>query len=171
MKREELKANFRKAARTGIEAYMFSDEIAFYEAVSDIEFLKIHMPKNPWHVRLREWLQQKKDNFKNKFRGPPGMQGYMGAMGATGAPGRNACEIMCPHCGTWNSEVNDRPNNESESVWHIPSLDPQYEGQPFGTWHCGRCGENSEWFTGAPMLIPAKDVRFAAAQTPKHPTL
>lgn len=151
---------------------MDDDEIAEDAHLSDIEWMDLYFPKKPWRVRLKEWLEQKKDNFKNKFRGPPGMHGYQGATGAKGAPGRHACEIMCPHCRTWNSEVgDDLPNNESVSKWHIPSLDPQYEGQPFGTWHCGRCGENSEWFTGAPVLIPAKDVQFAGAQTPKHPTL
>ena len=163
-----MTASFRKAARSGIESNWDNDEIHEWSHLSDEAFLNLFFPKLPWRVRLRNWWLQKKQNFANKFRGPPGMQGACGMMGA---PGRHACEIMCPHCHTWNSEVGNWPTNKSVSTWHIPSLDPQYEGQPFGTWHCGRCGENSEWFTGAPMLIPAKDVRYAEAQTPKHPTL
>lgn len=167
-KREELAATFMKLRRDAIEYDWTDDEREDFAEMSDREFLDLHCPKQPWRFRLRHWWNEQKDIFKNKFRGVPGMQGYCGMMGA---PGRHACEILCPHCGTWNSEVGNGPMNKSESKWHIPSLDSQYEGQPFGTWHCGRCGDNSEWFIGAPVLIAAKDVHFAGAVSPKHPTL
>lgn len=141
-------------------------DVCEFEHLSDEEFLKTVYKETPWPRRMRRrfdfWLEQKRKAIRKYFTGPTGYTGPAGMMGhdgKPGAPGRHACEIMCPHCSTWNSEVNDgTQENKSESKWHIPSLLPEHENEPFGTWHCGRCGENSEWFIGAPVLIPANEV-------------
>lgn len=96
----------------------------------------------------------------NFFRGPVGIPGM---------PGHDACDIRCPHCYTWLSslDVDQRPKAE----FTVPSKNPayqQYQGY-YATYTCGACEENSDWFTGAPVLILADSVKITILK-PQEPS-
>lgn len=93
-------------------------------------------------------LKNLKQRIRNYFRGEVGFMGPMGMRG------RDASDIQCPHCLTWTSDL-----TEEQFDLRIPSENPIYAGQKdYATLTCGECGKESDWFIGAPIMLPAGNV-------------
>lgn len=91
---------------------------------------------------------------KDTLRGPEGIPGKQGPMGLAGRDGKDGSDICCPRCNSWYSEL----PAHLKPMFFLPSKNPKYaHDKNFITMSCS-CGHDSDWFTGAPMFIPASDV-------------